>query len=188
MRVADDIADHAALTPDEKLALLDRLEADLLRQRRRNPEAVALRKALAERGLSPRHAQDLLTAFRMDVTKLRYRDWDDLIGVLHLFGHAGRPLCAATCMARARDVAGQRRALRGAADHQPSAGLSGRLSQSKPRLCATELALAMHVADKAADRHGRIGAVPDQIIPVAIAQLGDVEPERGQQILGVARR
>ena len=29
--------------------------------------------------LSPRHAQDLLTAFRMDVTKLRYRDWDDLI-------------------------------------------------------------------------------------------------------------
>jgi phytoene/squalene synthetase len=29
--------------------------------------------------LSPRHAQDLLTAFRMDATKLRYRDWDDLI-------------------------------------------------------------------------------------------------------------
>src|SRR5436190_2994005 len=26
-----------------------------------------------------RHAQDLLTAFRMDVTKLRYRDWDDLM-------------------------------------------------------------------------------------------------------------
>ena len=33
-----------------------------------------------QRHLSPRHAQDLLTAFRMDVTKLRYRDWDDLIG------------------------------------------------------------------------------------------------------------
>ena len=32
-----------------------------------------------QRGLSPRHAQDLLTAFRMDVTKLRYRDWDELI-------------------------------------------------------------------------------------------------------------
>ena len=31
------------------------------------------------RQLSPRHAQDLLTAFRLDVTKLRYRDWDDLI-------------------------------------------------------------------------------------------------------------
>ena len=34
---------------------------------------------LDERGLSPRHALDLLTAFRMDVTKRRYRDWDDLI-------------------------------------------------------------------------------------------------------------
>ena len=38
-----------------------------------------LRTQLAERGLPPRHAQDLLTAFRMDVTKLRYTDWDDLI-------------------------------------------------------------------------------------------------------------
>jgi phytoene/squalene synthetase len=39
-----------------------------------------LRSQLATRRLSPRHALDLLTAFRMDVTKLRYRDWDDLIG------------------------------------------------------------------------------------------------------------
>ena len=38
-----------------------------------------LRAALAERSLSPRHAQDLLTAFRMDVTRLRYRNWDELI-------------------------------------------------------------------------------------------------------------
>ena len=42
--------------------------------------AVRLREALAERSLSPRHAQDLLAAFKLDVTKLRYRDWDDLIG------------------------------------------------------------------------------------------------------------
>src|SRR5262249_54515206 len=35
---------------------------------------------LAERHLSPQHAKDLLTAFRMDVTKLRYDNWDDLIG------------------------------------------------------------------------------------------------------------
>ena len=44
------------------------------------PDALPLRAALAERNLSPRHAQDLLTAFRLDVTKLRYRDWDDLLG------------------------------------------------------------------------------------------------------------
>jgi hydroxysqualene synthase len=80
VRTADDIADHASLKSDEKLALLDQLEADLDGTGDRNPEAVALRNQLAERGLSPRHAKDLLTAFRLDVTKLRYRDWDDLIG------------------------------------------------------------------------------------------------------------
>ena len=80
VRTADDIADHASLKPDEKLALLDQLDADLDGAGDRNPEAVALRNQLAKRGLSPRHAKDLLTAFRLDVTKLRYRDWDDLIG------------------------------------------------------------------------------------------------------------
>jgi hydroxysqualene synthase len=80
VRVADDIADHATLKPEEKLAQLDRLEANLLGNGDDNREAVGLRGALAEHGLPPRHAQDLLTAFRMDVTKLRYGDWDDLIG------------------------------------------------------------------------------------------------------------
>jgi squalene synthase HpnC len=80
VRTADDIADHAELKPDAKLALLDQLEADLDGASDRNPEAVALRKELARRGLSPRHAKDLLTAFRLDAIKLRYRDWDDLIG------------------------------------------------------------------------------------------------------------
>jgi squalene synthase HpnC len=80
VRTADDIADHSALVPQEKLALMDRLEATLLGQSNDDPVGVALRSQLAARQLSPRHAQDLLTAFRMDVTKLRYRDWDDLIG------------------------------------------------------------------------------------------------------------
>jgi len=80
VRVADDIADHASLKPDEKLAQLDRLEANLLGNGDDNAEAVRLRGALAARGLPPRHAQDLLTAFRMDVTKLRYDNWDELIG------------------------------------------------------------------------------------------------------------
>jgi hydroxysqualene synthase len=79
VRTADDIADHAALEPKRKLELLDQLEQDLLGAGDTNPEAVTLRKVLAERGLSARHARDLLTAFRMDVTKLRYRDWDELI-------------------------------------------------------------------------------------------------------------
>jgi squalene synthase HpnC len=79
VRIADDMADHATLAPHEKLALLDNLEAGLLGKHDNIAEAVALRTALRERNLSPRHAQDLLTAFRMDVTKLRYRDWDDLM-------------------------------------------------------------------------------------------------------------
>jgi squalene synthase HpnC len=80
VRTADDIADHATLAAAEKLALLDRLEATLLGSRNDDPVGVALRSQLELRQLSPRHAQDLLAAFRMDVTKLRYSDWNDLIG------------------------------------------------------------------------------------------------------------
>ena len=89
VRVADDISDHATLKPEEKLAQLDRLEANLLGQGDDNAEAVRLRNALAERALPPRHAQDLLTAFRMDVTKLRYTDWDDLI---HYCSYSAMPV------------------------------------------------------------------------------------------------
>ena len=79
VRVADDIADHATLAPAEKLAGLDRLEAALLGEHDAEPEGVRLRGILRERALSPVHAQHLLRAFRQDVTKLRYDNWDDLI-------------------------------------------------------------------------------------------------------------
>jgi squalene synthase HpnC len=113
VRTADDIADHTTLTEPEKLALLDRLEQSLLGNSEEDREGVALRKALAKRELPPRHAQDLLTAFRLDVTKRRYADWDDLIAyctysampvgrfVLDVHGEgretwrASDPLCAA---------------------------------------------------------------------------------------------
>src|ERR1700753_1446711 len=68
VRTADDIADHATLPTDEKLCYLDLLEAELLGQGDSQPEAVKLRQALAERGMPPRHALDVLIAFRMDVT------------------------------------------------------------------------------------------------------------------------
>ena len=89
VRVADDIADHTTLSERDKLAQLDRLEANLLGQGDDNPEAERLRAALAERGLPPRHAQDLLTAFRMDVTKLRYANWDELI---HYCSYSAMPV------------------------------------------------------------------------------------------------
>ena len=79
VRTADDIADHATLPPDQKLAYLDLLEAELLGEGDTQAEAVILRRALAERGMAPRHALDVLIAFRMDVTKLRYENWDEVI-------------------------------------------------------------------------------------------------------------
>jgi squalene synthase HpnC len=79
VRIADDIADHATLLERDKLAHLDRLEASLLGREDHNASGVVLRTALSERGLSPQHAQDLLKAFRQDVTKHRYADWDELI-------------------------------------------------------------------------------------------------------------
>jgi squalene synthase HpnC len=79
VRTADDVADHAVLGASEKLALLDRLGSGLAGANDADQVAVRLRRVLNARGLSPKHAQDLLTAFRLDVTKLRYRDWDDLM-------------------------------------------------------------------------------------------------------------
>ena len=79
VRTADDIADHATLAADEKLRILDLLEAELLGKGDTQPEAVKLRQALAERSMPPRHALDVLVAFRMDVTKLRYENWDEVI-------------------------------------------------------------------------------------------------------------
>ena len=103
VRTADDIADHATLTPAEKLKLLDRLEAGLLGTSVEDEVAVRLKAALAERNLAPKHAQDLIAAFRLDVTKLRYRDWDDLIAYCALSAMpVGRFVC---------DVHGESRAV-----------------------------------------------------------------------------
>jgi squalene synthase HpnC len=103
VRTADDIADHATLKPDEKLALLDRLEAGLLGANADDAVAVRLRAALAERNLPAKHAQDLIAAFKLDVTKLRYRDWDDLIAYCALSAMpVGRFVC---------DVHGESRAV-----------------------------------------------------------------------------
>jgi squalene synthase HpnC len=79
VRTADDIADHATLSAPDKLAFLDLLETELLGKGDSQPEAVDLRRALAERAMPPRHALDVLIAFRMDVTKLRYENWDEVI-------------------------------------------------------------------------------------------------------------
>jgi hydroxysqualene synthase len=78
-RAADDAADHASLSERDKLAILDAFEQTLLGKSDAAPDAIPLRRALAEMGLAPRHPLDLLVAFRQDVTKHRYRDWGELM-------------------------------------------------------------------------------------------------------------
>jgi squalene synthase HpnC len=83
-RAADDVADHPKLATDEKLALLDRLGEALSGDGPGDPEVEPLRRALSERGLVPRHAFDLLDAFRLDARKNRYRDWAELMDYCRL--------------------------------------------------------------------------------------------------------
>ena len=49
-----------------------------------DPEAEPLRIQLGLRGLNPRHALDLLDAFRQDVRKTRYADWGELMDYCRL--------------------------------------------------------------------------------------------------------
>ena len=79
VRAADDVADHPTAAPELKLELLEQMRASLVGESDAVEQGVALRAALAERRLAPDHALDLLEAFRRDVVKLRYHDWDDLI-------------------------------------------------------------------------------------------------------------
>ena len=79
VRVADDIADHGGLSEHEKMARLERLEKSLLGRGEDEPVGLTLRAKLERRGLTARHALDLLKAFKQDVTKRRYVTWDELM-------------------------------------------------------------------------------------------------------------
>lgn len=89
VRAADDIADDPALTGEQKLAGLDRFEAALTGKADDVDAARPLRAILAERGLSPRHALDLLHAFRMDAVKNRYENFDEL---MHYCAYSAAPV------------------------------------------------------------------------------------------------
>ncbi len=79
-RQADDIADNPALAPDDKVRRLDRM-GEILDgvAGSDSPAAVAMRQSLHDTGVTAQHCHDVLRAFRLDATKKRYRDWDDLM-------------------------------------------------------------------------------------------------------------
>ena len=83
VRAADDVADNSDLSADAKLALLDHL-TDALRGSAQDPEAEPLRLALRAQGIAPKHALDLLDAFRLDAVKNRYANLDELMDYCRL--------------------------------------------------------------------------------------------------------
>ena len=78
-RAADDVADHATASADEKLALLGGMRATIQGKSDADANSVALRETMAAYRLDSTHALDLLTAFERDCTIDRYADWDALI-------------------------------------------------------------------------------------------------------------
>ena len=78
-RAADDVADNSTAAAAEKLRVLEMMRASLVGESLEVPESVALKDTLFEHGLTTQHALDLLEAFRRDVTKLRYENWDELM-------------------------------------------------------------------------------------------------------------
>ena len=79
-RMGDDIADNPALSPEDKVRRLDLMEAVLRDPAREDiPEAANLRRSLAATKVAPTNSCELLIAFRMDATKQRYANWDELM-------------------------------------------------------------------------------------------------------------
>ncbi len=82
-RAIDDIADNPELAPEDKIARLQRFAGAVNGD---HPEDSGLekghrvRESFQELGIPARHATDLTVAFIRDATKLRYDDWDDLVG------------------------------------------------------------------------------------------------------------
>lgn len=116
VRAADDVADDGTRPPAEKMALLAAMDEAL--QGRRGADgitryAVAHRESALATGIPVEHARRLLQAFTMDVTKLRYRNWSELINYclysaapvgrylldLHGEGQEARPFTDALCIA-----------------------------------------------------------------------------------------
>lgn len=83
-RAADDIADHATASPEEKLAGLRAMHRGLDGAIGGRAEALKLARVMRERGLDPVHARDLLEAFEQDVTVASYATWESLIGYCRL--------------------------------------------------------------------------------------------------------
>ncbi|MSO54714.1 MAG: squalene synthase HpnC [Rhodospirillales bacterium] len=115
-RAIDDIADSPVLSAEDKVMSLQGFEDVLVGRTAASPaflKAARLKTSLADTGITAQHGVDLIAAFKQDAIKLRYRDWDDLLGycilsaapvgryLLDLHGGSSRGYAAsdALCMA-----------------------------------------------------------------------------------------
>ena len=81
-RAADDIADNPALEPGDKIARLQGFEAALMGRIVGDLDylkAEQMRRSLEQTGVPVAHCVHLLSAFKQDATRLRYRDWTELM-------------------------------------------------------------------------------------------------------------
>jgi hydroxysqualene synthase len=164
-RAADDVADHPTAAPEQKLALLEAMRAGVAGESTASPEGTALRAALAAHKITDQHALDLLEAFRRDVTKLRYADWDELMDY-----------CRYSAMPVGRfvlDVHGESRATWPASD----------------ALCAA-LQVINHLQDCAKDYReiDRVYIPSDVLADPAVLAAPKATPELRAVIAGLARR
>ena len=82
-RAIDDIADDADLGADEKIRRLDGFARAVSGTDTADPayrKAHEIRRSLDETRVTHRHCVDLTRAFKQDAVKLRYADWNELIG------------------------------------------------------------------------------------------------------------
>jgi squalene synthase HpnC len=168
-RTADDVADHATASPEAKLALLEQMRATLVGESDADAPARKLREILRAQGLSPQHGLDLLAAFRQDVTKRRYADWDDLMAYCRL--------SAAPVGRMVLDIHGEPRSTWPASD----------------ALCAA-LQVINHLQDCGEDRRDLDRVyLPERELAAAGAQIEDLDASHASPALqaavsGLARR
>jgi len=168
-RTADDVADHATASPQSKLALLEAMRATLVGESDADAPSRKLREVLGGHGLSAQHGLDLLAAFRLDVTKRRYADWDDLMAYCRL--------SAAPVGRMVLDIHGEPRSTWPASD----------------ALCAA-LQVINHLQDCGEDRRNLDRVyLPERELAAAGAQVRDLDAARASPALqaalsGLARR
>jgi squalene synthase HpnC len=86
-RAADDIADAANIDPDEKNRQLDQFIEGMTITNLKHTlplKSLHMAKSLRETNVAKEYCLNLLTAFKQDITKNRYQNWQELIDYCQL--------------------------------------------------------------------------------------------------------